>query len=282
MMLVCGGCQFSVNALAPNGLGQSDLGVGGDLATVDTDLAANDLAPGPDIADPCGTPPALGAGNIAAQCVIGSPPTIDGDLSDWTAASLAGFTHVSAAQSTGAWDPVEATNDGDSSARFFVKWDLNYLYIAAAISDDIRETPNNTGPGLTDNDALEIFLDGAHNRTQAYDSTDWQLIISADNKKAAFQNAVAKTFPSGIMFALGGASPSWNVEVAIPWASVGGSGTIGRVLGFDIKLDDNDSGNTTRDRGLVMYYTAVGAGSPPCSALYCRTDSFGAVQLQGR
>jgi hypothetical protein len=290
MLVFCGGCQFSVRALDNNGLGQTDMGVGGDLATdpgdlagVVFDLAGADLTSGPDLADPCGNAPALGTGNIAAQCVIGSPPTIDGNLADWPTSSMLPMTHATSAQPNGTWDPSEIVNDGDSAARFFVKWDFNYLYIAVAITDDIRETPNSTL--LTDNDAFELFLDGAHNRTQAYDATDWQLVFSADNKKAAYQTGVAKTFPSGVMYALGGSSPGWNLEVAIPWALVGASGTggtVGRVLGLDLKLNDNDSGNNTRDRGLTMYYTATGAGSPACSAPYCRTDAFGAVQLQGR
>jgi hypothetical protein len=287
MLIVCGGCRFSVHALDNNGLGQTDMGVGDDLATdprdlagVVADLAGADLSPGPDMADPCGVAPPLGAGNVAAHCVIGNPPTIDGDLADWPVGSFLSMSHATAAQKTGMWSGNETNNDPDASARFFVRWDADFLYVAAAIIDDVRETPNAL---LTENDAFELFLDGAHNRSQAYDASDWQLVLSADNRTAAYQTGVAQTFPATVVVALGGTSPSWNVEMKIPWSAVGTApATIGRVLGFDVKLDDNDQGNAMRDRGLIMYYTATGPGAPMCNAPYCRTDAFGAVQLQGR
>jgi hypothetical protein len=60
----------------------------------------------------------------------------------------------------------------------------------------------------------------------------------------------------------------------------GTAATLGRVVGFDLKIDDNDQGDAQRDRDLVMFYTASSAGT--CAAPYCRTDAFGGVQLQGR
>ena len=81
---------------------------------------------------------------------------------------------------------------------------------------------------------------------------------------------------------MAGTSPSWTLEAAIPWSALGGSAAApGRVVGFDVKLDDNDSGRATRDRDLILYYDGS-APSTSCSAPYCRTDVFGAVQLQGR
>ena len=38
-------------------------------------------------------------------------------------------------------------------------------------------------PGLSDNDAIELFLDGNHDRTQTYGSDDWQLVYSAERKR---------------------------------------------------------------------------------------------------
>lgn len=291
VLLSCAGCHFRVDALPGGATAVDDLAVGDvDLGTVDpADLAAGSSG---DLAgvvadmtfDPCANPPALGAGNVAAQCVIGNPPTIDGNLTDWPPGLFAPLTRSTPGVITttpSAWPGPAATDDADSSARWAVRWDLTYVYIAVSVVDDIRKTPDATS--LTQNDCVELFLDGLHDRTQAYGGDDWQLVYSADGKTATYQDGQAAAVPNGVTVqtAYGGSSPDFTVEVAVPWAMLGGTAaTLGRVVGFDLKLDDNDSGLTTRDRDLTLFYTAPGGGS--CTAAYCRTDAFGAVQLQGR
>jgi hypothetical protein len=281
MLLVCAGCRFTVDAI--EGLGAPDDLPAADpvdlAASEEPDLGATDLAtaPGDLVPDPCGSAPALGAGNVAAQCVIGKPPVIDGDLADWPLAGFLAITKSSAAQNSGTWDTA-VPNDANSSARYFVEWDLSYLYVAVSVTDDVRNTPN-VPPQLTDNDAVEVFVDGKHDRVATYDNDDWQLVYSADAQKAAGQINVV-SWPAGTHEAWGGTSPSWTLEAAIPWSILGGAPTApGRVVGFDIKLDDNDAGST-RDRDLVLFYDAPSGGQ--CQAPYCRSDAFGAIQLQGR
>jgi len=281
ILVVCAGCRFSVGAVPGNGaVGESDLADGpsdGAVVQDPDDLTATTM---PDlVGDPCANPPPLMAGAVAAQCVIGHPPTIDGDLSDWPQAQFLAMTRATAAQASG-WGAPSSSDDSNSSARFFVRWDLQNLYVAASVTDDAQETPNKP-PGLSDNDALEIFLDGEHDRSSTYGPNDWQLVYSADGQMAAAQVTLVK-WPKDAKQAWGGTSPSFTVEAAIPWSALGNApAALGRVVGFDLKLDDNDQGNTTRDRDLIMYYVpATGGGT--CSAPYCRTDVFGAVQLQGR
>jgi hypothetical protein len=292
VLLVCAGCKFSVDAIKGVGnVDESDLAVAGDMAIgggATDDLAvADDLAtpPGPPdlLADPCAGAPALGNGNVAAQCVIGNPPTIDGNLAEWPQASFLPMTKTSSAQANGTWDVAAVPNDTNSSARYFVRWDLSYLYVAISIADDVQNTPNPVGSQLSENDAIEIFVDGQHTRSTSYDGNDWQLCYSADGNKVAAQLTL-QTWPSGpkaTKEAWGGTAPAWTLEAAIPWTLMGG-GTVtpGRLVGFDLKLDDNDSG-TTRERDLILYYNP-GSGNGGCAAPNCRADAFGTVQLQGR
>lgn len=285
LLLVCAGCRFSVDAItdtpAPDDLATS---AAGDLATslmLDLGVADLTVVPPDDLTpDPCAGAPALGINNIGAQCVIGNPPTIDGDLSDWPMAQFLPMTKATAAQANGSWDTGVA-NDTNSSARYYVRWDLTYLYVAIAAADDIRQTPN-SGSAISNNDAIEIFVDGNHSRSTTYGTDDWQLVYSADKAKVASQGTVV-AWPAGTHEAWGGTSPAFTVEAAIPWSILGGAAaTPGRVVGFDLKLDDNDGDNgTTRDRDLILYYNP-GNGDGSCSAPNCRTDAFGAVQLQGR
>jgi hypothetical protein len=287
LSLVCAGCQFSLRALDNVGTGDVpdlavadavDLAVGDpiDLATADLTAVVHDLT-----VDPCAGAPALGVNNIAAQCVIGNPPTIDGNLADWPLAQFLPMSKTTSAQANGTWDTAVA-NDTNSSARFFVQWDTTYLYVAISIADDVRNTPNTGTTALSNNDAVEIFLDGNHSRATSYGSDDWQLVYSADKQRVASQGSVVP-WPAGTLEMWGGTSPAWTLEAAIPWSALGataGSGLLGRVVGFDLKLDDNDVG-TVRDRDLILFYD-VGNGGGSCAAPNCRTDAFGAVQLQGR
>jgi len=292
LLVLCAGCKFSVDAL--KNLGDTtggdlavgapaDLATGGGAADVDLATLADLAAPAapPDLlADPCAGAPSLGNGNVAAQCVIGTPPTIDGNLADWPTASFLSMTKATAAQANGTWDVTGIPNDTNASARYFVRWDLSYLYVAVSITDDVQNTPNSTGSQLSENDALEIFVDGKHDQANTYDSNDWQLVYSADTQKVAAQLTITQ-WPAGTHEAWSRTSPAWTLEAAIPWSILGG-GTIspGKLVGFDLKLDDNDSG-TMRERDLILYYgTANGNGG--CTAPNCRTDVYGTVQLQGR
>jgi hypothetical protein len=278
------GCRFSIAALddvGPRG-GETDLGVGG--------VGGNGGDPGPDLGaapdlapDPCAVPaPTHDAHHLGAGCAIGSAPTVDGDLSDWPQALFAPVAHATAADATGSWSGV---SDTDSSARVAVRWDLQNVYVAVAVSDDRRETPSST---LTENDACELFFDGAHDRTASYGSDDWQMIYTADRQTAAYQgvdglgNSIAVAWPTAAREAWrdGPDHATWTLEVAVPWSALGGTPSLGRVVGFDLKLDDNDSAYSTRDRALVLFDEAPGGGL--CRAPYCRTDWFGAVQMMGR
>jgi len=288
-LLACAGCHFSVDALTNLGSTDAVMAVGDDLATADPgDLAGGvvrDLAqptgPVDMTPDPCSGAPALGSGNIAAQCVIGTPPTIDGNLADWPLASFLPMTKTSAAQANGTWDVTGIPNDANSSARYFVRWDLQYLYVAVSITDNIQNSPNTSDSQISNNDAIELFFDGLHERSSSYDSNDWQLVFDTTMAKVAGQGTTVVTFPTTVVEAWGGTSPSWTLEAAIPWSILAvNSAQPGRLVGFDLKLDDNDSG-TTRERDLILYYgTANGNGG--CTAPNCRTDVYGTVQLQGR
>lgn len=293
MLLVCAGCKFSVDAL--QGIGDvagSDLAVADDLAMGGAgggggsdDLAllvdmAMPPAPPDLVPDPCAGAPALGAGNVAAQCVIGTPPTIDGNLTDWPTASFLPMTKTTSAQANGTWDVAGIANDTNSSARYMVRWDLQYLYVAVSISDDVQNTPNPPGSQLSENDAVEIFIDAGHEQSNTYDANDWQFVYSADQNKVYAQLTLKQGWPSGMHEAWSKTSPAWSLEAAIPWSFLGGTPALGRLVGFDLKLDDNDSG-TTRQRDLILFYNP-GNGNGGCTAPNCRADAFGTVQLQGR
>src|SRR3954462_1925981 len=128
------GCSFRVAATQAAGGGDdfavAEVDLGGVAGEVDLAMAttSGDLAPSPpDLTiDPCGTAPLLGAANVAAQCVIGNPPVVDGDLADWPTSLFQGMTRSTSGVTTttpSAWTGTPATDDADCSARWAVRWD---------------------------------------------------------------------------------------------------------------------------------------------------------------
>jgi hypothetical protein len=84
-----------------------------------------------------------------------------------------------------------------------------------------------------------------------------------------------------------GVAATWNVEIRVTWDVVGSvTHSMGDMIGFDIALDDNDTG--ARDRAVVWRNrTPTGcacAAAPnpqPCEP-YCYAGTFYKVQLGGR
>lgn len=293
LALVSAGCRLRLGLQAPppapiadfgdvaaDDLGTGAGGPGDDLATA----MPPDLATPPDLLpDPCGAPTALGSGNVPAQCVIGNPPAIDGNLADWPPLSqFASLTKSNAAVGDGAWNDDPSQDDPDLSGKYFVRWDLSYVYVAVAVTDDILSTPNSF-PQLTDNDAVELFFNGKHDQDGSYDKADdWQLVYSSDTKMASGQ-PTAQAWPSSpankaaLVKAVAGQGGSRTVEFAVPWSILGNiTPTASALVGFDLKLDDNDGDGATRDRDLILFETV--AGTAPITS----TATFGTVQLMGR
>lgn len=80
-----------------------------------------------------------------------SPPTIDGDLSDW---ALVEGVYLDE------WEENGGTSDGpdDISLTFYVIWDDDNLYFAVEVTDD-EHLHQNTGDTIYDGDAIQLAID---------------------------------------------------------------------------------------------------------------------------
>ncbi len=278
-----GGCHFGVHGVpaAP--------GAGADLASVDAAEPA-DLAALPmdfTVVDPC---PAVTvpAGALAVSCARGQTIIVDGDLSEWPQALFQPIQHRNAAvASSGGWTGNEGSNDADLSGQVALRWDDQFLYVAARITDDIR----GTGPSTYfEQDAVELYLDGNGDRNDAYEADDAELIFitSGAGELWRYNGVSAAALPAGVSAAAKDLTPvaNWALEVAVPWSAIGGvAGASGRMLGIDIQLDDNDGG-TTRDRWLQWKQAApagcVCPGTTTSCLPYCDPKSFATAVLGGR
>jgi hypothetical protein len=256
---------------------------------------AGDSAAQPDLGDPCAPLQNPDPNALQVPCTIGSPPTVDGVLTDWPAQAFGStLDHGDAIDQGGflLWTDDQVIDDADCSAQFGLRWDESYLYIAAHVRDDVRGSFG--GALFYQHDALEVYLDGAHDRSDIYGADDHQLIAQADGKWQEFANGVSVMPPTmGIKFAAGsddGVAADWSFEMAVPWSRLGGTPpAIGREIGFDLLADDNDDPKNPGTGHWLLWVNAGGNNCPPnlCGGAgqcypSCSTQSFGTIQLAGR
>jgi hypothetical protein len=283
LALLVAGCHFGVSGV-DEGMPGDDGGSPADLTGPGGDDLTN--VP-PDLVDPCGSPPTPVSGAIVASCVIGSPPVIDGDLSDWpTSLFTNSVRHATADYTSGQFSGNETNNDADISGAFAVRWDADNLYIAATITDDQRSVTSTT---YYDDDAIEILIDGFGDRDPPYEADDAQLVFVANGgagqmwKFGVFSGY--EPLPNGVksMARDTGTTANWTFEAAIPWTALTLNGaSTGHVLGFDVSLDDSDPGS-------AMKYL-VWKNKPPAGCMcngtsclpYCTPQSFASLQLGSR
>lgn len=133
----------------------------------------------------------------------------------------------------------------DNKVTFGLVWDDSYLYVAASVQD-ANLYANGANPW--DNDAIEIFLDGNNSKGVTYDANDIQ-IIKQYNSPSIWTSRDVSISP--IVNAVKSNSGGYSIEMAIPWAVLGGQKSSGSVFGFDIANDDNDAG--TGRTGLKIW-----------------------------
>jgi cellulose/xylan binding protein with CBM9 domain len=275
-LLLCAACTFRFTGLPIDD--GSDLAVpaGDDLAIT----ASNDLAAG----DPCGPSFTPQPGTLAIKCAIGASLMLDGNLAEWGALDYS-LTHANAqGQSSGAtWTGVPAQDDADSSAQFSLRWDQSYLWVAMHVADDIRGV--HPGAPMYEpylDDAVELYLDGLHDRTTTYGTDDHQFVVTADNHNGEFKNGQ----PVGVVPAADYAvqpdavGAGFSVEFRVPWSVLGGAAAAnGRAIGVDLEVDDDDNVTIQELTRYLMWWNMASTG---CGYPSACTTNFGVAQLVGR
>ena len=199
--------------------------------------------------------PPCAAPNIA---LTGTAPvidqTIDGVWNDFSAVALNKVTIGS--------KPADFT--GSYKATF----DNNNLYLLVQTTDNSKN--NDSGTEWWNDDVINIFIDGNNSKGTAYDGlNDFQLGFRYnDNTIHLGGNSVQKT--TGIVFNIYATATGYNLEVAIPWTTIGVTPVVGKQIGIDVEIDDDDAGGT-RDAQMAAFSSTEMAWSNP--------SLFGSVYL---
>jgi len=185
----------------------------------------------------------LAGGGVRAEAM--SAPTIDGDLSEWSA--LPAYDSPFLVYSDSAWDGSQ-----DVSVLWRLGWDSANLYIAAQVTDD-RHVQTQTGNQIYKGDSLEIQIDTDRTTDNGDSLTpdEYQVSLSPGDFGALAASAnLGQGTGGGSMFdAPGGhrisvaarpAAGGYVVEAAVPWADLGLTPSAGRDMRIALSVNDND------------------------------------------
>ena len=171
-------------------------------------------------------PPRMLYAHPAAQ-----PPTIDGNLAEWTLDEGA-WLSINTADFV---DPRSVPQPADGSARIWAAWDTNKLYLAVRVWDDAMVADS---ADIWRDDGLEFAIDGAQDGS--FSGVDDHQITVAIDGRVTDQG----TLPLGqVARAIRPIAGGYIMEVAVP-ASVIQAPAWGldSVFGFTIGFHDDDDG----------------------------------------
>jgi hypothetical protein len=199
-------------------------------------------APTPTTAPPNPTSgPQLRTAGTVEAAYLNTPPTIDGNLGEWSL-PWNNANHVTFGADR--WD-----NPEDLSSRFMIGWDANNLYIAVQVTDE-DYVQNAQGENLFMGDSLEILFDanlhGDFNSDNLNDD-DFQLGISPGYTEPGERTEAYLWFPrdragsrSEVRTAAVRLDEGYQVETAIPWSVFDTIPQENRSYGFVFSVSDND------------------------------------------
>jgi hypothetical protein len=274
MALVFGACFFDASGLSE---GKVDLGPqqdrGADLPLTDarTDRPARvETAPDLGVDQAADLPVDTAPADTAPTDAFTPPPPntvyapyapnikLDGNLAEWSAD---GWIQIS---SPADWYflTAAAMGSGDISARFALRWDINAIYLAVRVADDIHHNLQVSQSVLFNGDSVQVGFDVAQNGgTSTYDATDdfeygWALANSNQLNHRWWAPTSAPAVAGTFVVTRSGTTTSY--EIRFPLSDLGLAKLHASLaLGFELIVNDNDG---VGREGFLEWTTGLGWG----------------------
>lgn len=193
------------------------------------------------------------------------PPALDGQLEEW--ANVPGALLLNrAAQATwgtGAWKSAS-----DLSAKVWLAWRQDMLYLAADVTDDkIRQTER--GAGIWKGDCLQLYLDVVPDEEAVrshFGKGQFQIAFSPGNFQRSGNSLTdcppeaycfkpASLVLKGAVVAAQQTDHGYTLEAAVPWAVLGIKlPVVGLPVNFEVAVFDTD-GTEARSEKLLSFST---------------------------
>jgi uncharacterized protein YjdB len=206
-------------------------------------------------------------GNTTATVAIA-----DNDSPPCTAPVI-GFTNTAPTIDTSidaAWNNVPSGTLGNvtlgampadfAGSKWRAMYDATNLYVLVEVKDNNRFS--DSGTSWWEDDVVEIFIDGNNSKGSSYDGVDDFQLGFRYNDTGIKIGGTSVTRTTGIVFAQHNVTNGYNIEVRIPWTTIGVTPGIGNKIGFEVEVDDDDNGGT-RDSQVSAFATTPTAWSTP-------------------
>jgi LCP family protein required for cell wall assembly len=197
-------------------------------------------------------PPVAEAEIVHAARIVGTPPTVGGDISEWTALVYPVNQPSFGRQN---W-----TGPDDLSVSWNTAWDDKYLYLAGKVKDDVL-VQNATGENLFRGDSLEIWLSvDPGSRTETLSEREFQFGVSFGDLNSSapaptaylWMPAQYKGPVQDALIAAGRVEDGYTFEIAIPWSVFRLTPFSWQGLGLTLAFNDNDSSGTTAQESQIV------------------------------
>ncbi len=190
--------------------------------------------------------PVASANVVASKLAV--PPTIDGNLDDWS--DLTPYLSTHTVYSAPGWD-----GSADLSVAWKLGWDDQHLYVGATVIDDVHvQTQRGNQIFKGDNLDLQIDIDQAGDWGSGLNTDDYQINLSPGNftslPPSAFRFTATTAGDSidapghSIRVAAQAQPDGYTLEAAIPWQDINVVPTVGLRLGTALNATDNDTPGT--------------------------------------
>ena len=117
-------------------------------------------------------------------------------------------------------------------------WDDDNLYVLVNVMD---EALKNDSDEFYLDDCVEVFIDVDNSKSASYGDNDYQYFFEwaeSDPRMGEFQ----RNRPDGVEFAIGRADVGYRVEIRFPWSTLGTDPAVGKKIGLDVHVNDDDDG----------------------------------------
>jgi len=235
-------------------------------------LSLSDLPPGSQIFGPItqlaqmvSQAKAQMAGPAQGEAAVGipqasRPPAIDGNVDEvWASVPARAIDHV-------VYTPV--SSEADLSADFKTMYDKEALYFLVEVNDE-RLISDSAESWL--DDGVEIFIDADNSKSGVYGDKDYQYHFDWDATAPAMgESHHNKT--NGVQYAFARTDDGYRLEAKLPWSTLGTTPAVGKRIGFDVHVNDDDDGGN-RDTKIMWYGQRDVAWQQP--------SAFGTGELTG-
>jgi hypothetical protein len=181
-------------------------------------------------------------------------PTVDGNLGEW--GNWAGTINLNVFGANN-WQGLN-----DCAGLYAIGWNEQALYLAVQVTDDVFSQPS-SGVSLWQGDSVELQWDG--DLGGDFDSAS----MSEDDRQFGFSTGSTASnaegwlwlpksqsgVPAGVVVKSAATGTGYQMEIAIPWAVLGGQPQANQTFGYALNLSDNDQPGAAQESMVSMVVT---------------------------